>query len=72
MLIRPALEAADEAGAKAYVEASPFGLPLYLKHGWEPVDELVIDIRPHGGPDIEVEKLLMREPKAGNKEGKVE
>ena len=72
MLIRPGLEAADKAGAKTFIEASPSGLPLYLRHGWEPVDEMVIDMRPHGGHEIARQKCLMREAKAGNKEGKVD
>lgn len=72
MLIRPGLEAADKAGAKTFIEASRSGLPLYLKHGWEPVDEIVIDMRPHGGHEIMRHKSLMREAKTGNKEGKVD
>ena len=72
MLIRPGLEAADKAGANTFIEASPSGLPLYLRHGWEPVDEIVIDMRPHGGHEIARQKSLMREAKAGNKEGKVD
>ena len=65
-LIAPGLEAADKAGAQAYIEASPSGLPLYLKHGWEPVDELVIDMKPHGGEGIRRQKFLIREPHVPN------
>lgn len=72
MLIRPGLEAADKAGAQTYIEASHAGLPLYLKHGWEPVDEMVIDMRPHGGHGIEHEVFLMRAPGAASKLGKLE
>lgn len=75
MLIRPGLEAADNAGAQTYIEASPSGLGLYLKHGWEPVDEIVIDMRAHGvhgGEEIAHTKFLMREPGAPNKIGKVD
>ena len=67
LLIAPGLEAADRDGAKTYIEASPTGLPLYLRHGWEPVDEIVIDMKPHGGKDIAHQKLLMREPYAPDK-----
>ncbi|CAD6589779.1 MAG: hypothetical protein ASARMPREDX12_004027 [Alectoria sarmentosa] len=48
MLIRPGLADADRAGAQTYIEASPDGLPLYLKHGWAPVDEMVLDMGKHG------------------------
>lgn len=65
-LIAPGLEAADTAGAKAYIEASPKGLPLYLKHGWVPVDEMVIDLTPYGGEGVARQKFLMREPGAGS------
>lgn len=62
MLIRPGLEAADKAGAQTYIEASPKGYPLYRKFGWEDVDEIVIDLRPHGGDHIARQKLMMRQP----------
>lgn len=71
MLIRPGLEAADKAGAQTYIEASPAGLPLYLRHGWEQVDEMVINMRPYGGQGIEQLPFLMREPGARSKIGKV-
>ena len=61
-LVEVGLQSADAAGAQAYVEASPEGYPLYLKHGWVDCDELVIDMRQHGGEAIERQKFLMREP----------
>ncbi|KAF6225891.1 hypothetical protein HO133_009893 [Letharia lupina] len=71
MLIRPGLEDADKAGAQTYIEASPDGLPLYLKHGWEPVDKMVIDMGTHeAGSGVEVMPFLMREANAPNKVGK--
>lgn len=71
MLIRPGLEDADKAGAQTYIEASPDGLPLYLKHGWEPVDNMVIDMGTHeAGSGVEVMPFLMREANAPNKVGK--
>lgn len=72
MLLRPGLEDADKAGAQTYIEASPSGLPLYLRHGWVQVDELVIDMKPHGGEGVERNPCLMREPGAGSKVGKAE
>ena len=55
---------ADAAGAKTYVEASPAGLLLYIRHGWKAVDELTMDMRNYGGDRIAVEKTLIREPGA--------
>ena len=71
MLIRPGLEAADKAGAQTYIEASPDGLPLYLRHGWEPVDKMEIDMEKYGaGTGVEVMPFLIREANAPNKLGK--
>lgn len=65
-LIQRGLEEADEAGAKTYIEASPAGLPVYMKYGWEVVDDLAIDMRPYGGNGVEHNPCLLREPGAGN------
>ena len=64
MLIRAGLEDADRLGAKAYVEASPDGLPLYLKFGWRIVDEMVLELERFGVSNggTEVMPFLMREP----------
>lgn len=40
------------------------GLPLYLGHGWQKVDEVVVDMRKYGGSHVVVEELLLREPGA--------
>lgn len=69
LLIRPGLDAADRAGAQTYIEASPFGLPLYLRHGWEVVDGMAVDTGPYGGQGVEHQPFLMREPGAGSKLG---
>lgn len=66
-LLRPGLEDADRAGAETYIEASARGLPVYLKHGWEPVaDEMVLDMDKYGGKGIQRQKFLMRKPKCAD------
>ncbi len=65
MLIREGLSAADRDKARTYIEASPKGLGLYQKFGWKQIDDIVIDMRPHGGTGMASEKCLMREPGAG-------
>ncbi|KAL8681927.1 MAG: hypothetical protein Q9186_002013 [Xanthomendoza sp. 1 TL-2023] len=65
ILIREGLTAADRDNAKTYIEASPMGLGLYKKFGWKQVDDVIIDMRPHGGSGMASEKCLMREPGAG-------
>ena len=65
MLIGEGLADADRDNARTYIEASPAGYELYLRHGWEQVDEIVIDIGKYGGRGVATEKLLLR--KAGGK-----
>ena len=63
-LIRLGLEEADRLGARTYIEASPAGLPVYLRYGWRPVEEKLLDLRPYGCEGIEHHLFLMREPSA--------
>ena len=62
MLIGEGLADADRNHARAYIEASPSGYGLYLRHGWEQVDEIVIDVGKYGGRGVATEKLLLRNP----------
>ena len=64
MLIKAGLDMADRDNARTYIEASAKGLPLYLRHGWEPVGATTIDMRKYGGTEVVVEKTLIREPKS--------
>lgn len=67
MLLAPGLAAADAACAPAYLEASPLGLGLYVRHGWRTVDEIRVNLDIYGyeGKGWAVEKCMMREPGAG-------
>ena len=56
---------ADEAGARTYLESSVKGVSLYLRHGFKQVDDILIDMRLHGGSRVESEKCMARE--AGGK-----
>ncbi|CAF9935402.1 hypothetical protein IMSHALPRED_010215 [Imshaugia aleurites] len=62
MLIGEGLADADRNNARTYIEASPAGYELYLRHGWKQVDEIVIDISNYGGHGVATERLLLREP----------
>lgn len=62
LLIKAGLDVADEAMSKVYVFSTPVGLPLYLRHGWKKVDELVVDMGKYGGSGVIVEEHLVREP----------
>lgn len=63
LLVSDGLAVADERNAQTYIEASTKGLGLYLKHGWEPIDEIVVDMGSYGGKGVEREKCLMRQPR---------
>ena len=62
LLICDGLALADKYNARTYIEASPVGLQLYLRHGWELVDDILMDMTPFGGTGIASEKILMRAP----------
>ncbi len=61
------LEQADQLGVRAWIDASPAGLGLYKKLGWEEVSRLEIDLAEWGGKewDKDVTVSLIREPKDG-------
>ena len=63
-VIKAGLAEADAIGSKVYVIATPMGLPLYKKHGWIKMDEVVVDMRRYGGSDIIIQEALVREPGA--------
>ncbi|OBT71905.1 hypothetical protein VF21_09198 [Pseudogymnoascus sp. 05NY08] len=63
MLLTPVLEQADKENAKAFVQGSVQGVGLYLKHGWEEVDEILMDYSPYGGARDVKTALLVREPR---------
>lgn len=61
---------------QSYLDTSPLGLNLYLKHGWRPVDEIRVDLGKYIGKkgggekeeeeteaDEEVSLCMIREPK---------
>ena len=63
MLLTPGLELADKDNAKTFIQASPKGVNLYLKHGWVAVDEIILDFSPYGGEKEVKTALLIREPR---------
>lgn len=59
-LISAGLALADAHHLPTYVEATPVGLGLYLKHGFEKVDTLTVDLRPWGHPIVQEHTILIR------------
>ena len=62
LLVRDGLDKVDEVGARAFLEAAPVAVHLYLKHGFRRVDEILIDMSPYGGVGVASYKCMMREP----------
>ncbi|KAI9818146.1 MAG: hypothetical protein M1827_000771 [Pycnora praestabilis] len=63
MLIKWGTDKADEAGLPSYLEASPAGLGLYKKHGFEQVDEIITDLEKWGGKGEHRLACMLRQPK---------
>ncbi|KAJ5133110.1 Acyl-CoA N-acyltransferase [Penicillium atrosanguineum] len=53
---------ADAAGRRLYLEATGEGQPLYLKAGFHPVDEFILDRTQFGGKGQESFTIMIRDP----------
>ncbi|RAH50935.1 GNAT family N-acetyltransferase [Aspergillus brunneoviolaceus CBS 621.78] len=56
------IEKADACNARIYLEATMEGVPAYLKHGWEVVEEVELDHSERGGEGSQRFALMIREP----------
>lgn len=65
MLVKKGCEMADELGLEAALEASPAGLPLYKKYGYEEQETVVFDPKKYGR-DVDLLKTvcMLRMPTA--------
>jgi GNAT superfamily N-acetyltransferase len=63
MLIEWGTQCADERGLKSVLMASEAGLQAYLKHGFEVVREVQMDLRPFGVEAVELRRWMVREPR---------
>lgn len=54
---------ADEWQVRIYLEATGEGYPVYVKHGWKPVEEIHLDRTQYGGQGQESFMLMIRDPK---------
>jgi GNAT superfamily N-acetyltransferase len=52
-LLREGLKEVDRRGLPAFIEASPAGLGLYKKFGWEEMLKTTVNLKDHGGEDVE-------------------
>jgi ribosomal protein S18 acetylase RimI-like enzyme len=66
-LLREGLKEADRRGLPAFIEASPAGLGLYKKFGWEEMLKTTVNLKDYGGEDVECIRVGLVRP-AGAKE----
>jgi predicted N-acetyltransferase YhbS len=66
-LLREGLKEADRRGLPAFIEASPAGLGLYKKVGWEEMLKITVNLKDYGGEDVECVRVGLVRP-AGSKE----
>jgi GNAT superfamily N-acetyltransferase len=53
---------ADAWGRRLYLEATVEGLPVYVKYGWRPVEEMILDRTRFGGQGKETYMIMIRDP----------
>lgn len=61
-MLRWGMQKADAWQARIYLESTPEGYPVYLKHGWRPVEEVSLDFSQHGGVGSEPFVVMIRDP----------
>ncbi|KAK1047119.1 hypothetical protein LTR74_017815 [Friedmanniomyces endolithicus] len=60
MLVKWGCEKTDERGLMSILMASEAGLPIYLKHGFELVQETPMDLRPFGVDETDIRRGMVR------------
>ena len=61
ILIRSGLEIVDAACARAELEATPQGKPVYERYGFEEVDEMVFKLEEYGSKGTQVSTCMIRD-----------
>jgi GNAT superfamily N-acetyltransferase len=67
VLLREGLKEVDRRGLPAFIEASPMGLGLYKKFGWEEMLKTTVNLKDFGGDDVDCVTVGLVRP-AGAKE----
>jgi len=65
MLLKQLLPVADDLKANICLIASPSGMPVYLRHAWERVEEITFDFSKYGSEDgLASAPFMVRKPAA--------
>jgi len=59
-LVKWGTDRADEDGLPAWLEATPTGYGLYIRHGFEGVGDLISDLTKHGGQGLYKTVFMLR------------
>lgn len=55
---------ADAWGSRIYLEATDVGYPVYINHGFRPVEEVILDRAQFGGEGSESFVIMIRDPRS--------
>ncbi|KAJ5319756.1 hypothetical protein PENANT_c026G03535 [Penicillium antarcticum] len=61
-ILKWGIEKANASKSRIFLEATPEGVPLYLKYGWKQLEEVTMDFEPFGCDGSESFYLMMRDP----------
>lgn len=67
MLLNWGTEIAQKHGVPAFLEASPAGLPVYQKAGFQEVDRFVFDLEKYGGEGKRAYVQMLKYPEDPSK-----
>lgn len=65
MLVKWGCKKADEHNILSILHASPAGLSLYLKNGFELAEQYDLDLRPWGVDETTIRRGMIRKPRSG-------
>ncbi|KAJ5339743.1 hypothetical protein N7452_006471 [Penicillium brevicompactum] len=61
-MLKWGIEKADATKSRIYLEATPEGVPAYLKYGWKHVEDVRLDYADYGGAGVETYYIMIRDP----------
>ena len=65
MLVKWGCEKADKHNMLSTLHASPAGLNMYLKNGFEVVEQYDLDLRPWRVNETTIRRGMIRQPRSG-------
>ena len=69
MLIKHGLDIVDAKGARAELEATPHGKPVYERYHFLEVDEIIFEMEKYGSTGRQVTTCMIRDAQVTSKDG---